>query len=96
MVSIFFFFLNTGVAILQTKDFIFLLILYLFSAVLGLHCCMDFSLVAAMGATLWLWRAGFSLWRLLSLQSTVSRRLGFSSCGSRALEHSLSGCGVYA
>ena len=40
--------------------------------------------------------AGFSLQWLLLLQSTGSRHMGFSSCGSRALEHRLSSCGARA
>ena len=40
--------------------------------------------------------AGFSLKWLLLLQSTGSRRTGFSSCGSRALERRLSSCGARA
>ena len=40
--------------------------------------------------------AGFSLWWFLLLQSTGSRCVGFSSCGSRALEHRLSSCGARA
>ena len=55
---------------------------------LGLHCCMDFSLVAEP------WCAGFSSWWLLPLQSTVPQgeqasvaaEGGLSSCGSSALE----------
>ena len=39
---------------------------------------------------------GFSLWWLLLLQSTGSRHMGFSSCGSRALERRLSSCGALA
>ena len=39
------------------------------------------SLVAASGGYSWLRCAGFSLWWLLLLQSTGSRRPGFSSCG---------------
>ena len=42
------------------------------------------SLVAASGGYSSLWCVGFSLWWLLLLQSTGSRRLGFSSCGTRA------------
>ena len=42
-------------------------------------------------------RAGFSLWWLLLLQSTGSRRKGFSSCSTRALERAgLSSCGAWA
>ena len=40
--------------------------------------------------------AGFSLPWLLLLPSTGSRRVGFSSCGSRALERRLSSCGARA
>ena len=50
-----------------------------------------------------LWCAAFSLWRLLLLRNMGSRRMGFSSCGSRlsscgsrALEHRLSSCGARA
>ena len=39
---------------------------------------------------------GFSLSWLLLLQSTGSRRTGFSSCGSRALERRLNSCGSWA
>ena len=44
---------------------------------------------------LWLWRVGFSLWWLVSehrlhgMLASVVAALGFSSCGSRALEHRL-------
>ena len=48
------------------------------------------SLVAASRGCSSLQCAGFSLRWLLLLQSTGSRRLGFRSCGSRALEHRLS------
>ena len=53
------------------------------------------SLVVASRGYSLLWCAGFSLWWLL-LWSTGSRRAGFSSCGSRALEHRLSSCGTRA
>ena len=39
---------------------------------------------------------GFLLWWLILLQSTGSKRAGFSSCGSRASEHRLSSCGTQA
>ena len=51
----------------------------------GLHFCSGFSL-----------RRRLSLQRLLSLQSLGSRRTGFGSCSSRALEHSLSSCSSQA
>ena len=63
---------------------------WVFIAVHGL------SLVAASGVYSLLRCAGFSLWWLLLLQSTGSRRVGFSSCGTQALERRLSSCGARA
>ena len=54
------------------------------------------SLVAASGGCSSLPCTGFSLWWLLLLWSTGSRRAGFSGCGSRALERRLSSCGARA
>ena len=54
------------------------------------------SLVAASGGYSSLWCAGFLLQWLLLLQSMGCRRVGFSSCGSQALEHRLSSCGTRA
>ena len=73
LISFFFFFL--------TNLFIYLFLFWLcwvFVAVRGL------SLVAASGGYSMLWCAGFSLRWLLLLQSTDSRRAGFSSCGTWA------------
>ena len=64
--------------------------LMVFIAVCGL------SLVAASGGYFSLRCAGFSLRWLLLLQSTGSRRMGFSSCGSWALEGRLISCGARA
>ena len=72
--------------------FIYLFI-YLFLAVLALHWA--FSSCGGWGLYL-LPCAGFSLWWLLLLQSSVSRCVGLSSCGSRALERRLSSCGTWA
>ena len=55
-----------------------------------------FSLVVVSGGYSSLWCAGFSLSWLLLLQSTGSRHEGFSSCGSRALEHRIRSCDVQA
>ena len=55
--------------------FIYFWLHWVFTAVHGL------SLVAARGGYSSLWYAGFSLRWLLLLQSTGSRRVGFSSCG---------------
>ena len=54
------------------------------------------SLVAVSRGYSSLWCVGFSLWWLLLLRSTGSRRAGFSSCGSQALERRLSSCGARA
>ena len=54
------------------------------------------SLVAASAGYSSLWCTGFSLRCLLLLQSTGSRRAGFSSCGSWALGRRLSTCGARA
>ena len=70
--------------------FIYLWLRWVFVAARGL------SLVAVSGGYSSLWCAGFSLWWLLLLWSTGSRCVGFSSCGSRALEYRLSSCGSRA
>ena len=54
------------------------------------------SLVAASGGYSSLRCTGFSLRWLLLLRSRGSRHMGFSSCGSRALERRLSSCGARA
>ena len=58
--------------------FIYFWLCWVFIAARGL------SLVAGSGGYCSLWRAGFSLRCLLLLQSTGSRHVGFSSCGTRA------------
>ena len=63
---------------------------YLFLAVLGVRCCMDFALVVVSGAALWLWCVGFLSGSLLLLGSTGCQ--GFSHCGSWAPEHGLNSC----
>ena len=54
------------------------------------------SLVAESGGYSSLRCAGFSLLWLLLLRSTGSKRAGFSSCGTRALDHRLNSCGARA
>ena len=71
--------------------FIYFWLHWVFTAAHGLS-----SLVAASGGYSSLQCAGFSLRWLLLLRSTGSRRTGFSSCGSRALERRLSSCGTWA
>ena len=77
--------------------FIYFWLHWVFVAMHGL------SLVAASRDYSSLWCPGFSLQWLLLLQSTGSRRAGFSSCGTRlsscgsqALERRLSSCGAQA
>ena len=70
--------------------FIYFWLCWVFVAAPGL------SLVVLSGSYSSLWCVGFSLRWLLLLRSTGSRRAGFSSCGSRALERRLSSCGAQA
>ena len=70
--------------------FIYFWLRWVFVAACGL------PLVAVSGGYSSLQCVGFSLQWLLLLQSTASRRTGFSSCGSQALERRLSSCGVRA
>ena len=69
--------------------------IYLLMAVLGLRCCAGLSLVAASGGYSLLRCVGFSLQWILLLRSMGSRRKGFSSCGTWALDHRLSSCGAW-
>ena len=75
--------------------FIKVLFAYLFSAVLGLRCCGGFSLVVASGGSAPVATLRFPA-EVASLVSTCSGRAGFSSCGSRDLEHRLIGHGPRA
>ena len=50
---------------------------------LGLHCCVGFSLVVVSEVYSRFRCVGFSLWWLLLLQSTGLGLTGFSSCGMR-------------
>ena len=80
-------------------SFLFFLInlfIYLFLAALGLCCCVRASSSCSERGYSSLWCAGFSLRWLLLLRSMGFRRAGFSSCGSRALEHRLNSCGLRA
>ena len=70
--------------------FFYFWLCWVFIAVRGL------SLVAVSGGYSLLRCAGFLLEWLLLLRSTGSRRAGFSSCGSRALERRISNCGARA
>ena len=77
-------------------SFFFNLFIYLWLHWQVFVAARGLSLVAASGGYSSLWCAGFSLRWLLLLQSTGSRCVGFSSCGSEALEHRLSSCGAWA
>ena len=68
---------------------------YLFLAVLGLHCCEASSSCGEWGL-LFSCSAWLSHCSGFSLQSTSSRRTGFSGCGGQAVEHRLSSCGTQA
>ena len=70
--------------------FIYLWLCWVFVAVCGL------SLVVVSRGSSSLRCAGFSLWWLLSLQSTGSRHAGLSSCGTQAVDRRLSSCGTRA
>ena len=77
---------------------LFLKNIYLILTVLGLHCCMGFSLVAANGgllsscSTQGSYCSGFSCCRAWGL----GHARGLSSWDPRALEHRLSSCGAQA
>ena len=85
----------------KKKGYLFTYILFL--PVLGLcSCTRAFSSCSEWSCSS-LWCAGFSLWWLLLLQSTVLGAWasvvvarGLSSCGSQALECRLSSCGERA
>ena len=63
---------------------------------LGLHCCAAFSLVAASGdySLVELCR-GLTLVASLVCRAWALGCVGFSSCGSQALELRLNGCGTW-
>ena len=62
-------------------------------AVLGLHCCMGFSLVAVRGG--YFYRSvQASHWGGFSCAAGARGHAGFRSCSSRALEHRLSSRGT--
>ena len=75
----------------------FYLFIYLFIfGCVGFLLLYTGFLVAASGGYSSLQCAGFSLRWLLLLQSTGSRRVGFSSCGTQAIGCRLSSCGAWA
>ena len=74
--------------------FCFLVDNKLFSAVLGLCCCSDSSLVDVSRGYYLAAVADLSLWWLPLFQSTGSGHMDLSSCGCWTLEHRLNSCGV--
>ena len=70
--------------------------IYLFMAVLGLRCCAQPSSSCSEQGLLFVAVCGLLIAWLLLLRSTGSRCVGFSSCGSQALERRLSSCGAQA
>ena len=88
----------------QITSLLFYLFIYLFLAVLGLCCCIGFSLVSVI--------RGYSLTvvhglltevaslvaehRLWSTWAPAVAVCGLSSCGPQALEHRLNICGPWA
>ena len=71
------------------------LFIYLFLVVLSL-CCCTWTFSSCSGGAILLQCMVFSLRGLLLLQSTGSRPMSFCNCSLRALEGSLSSCGVRA
>ena len=71
---------------------------YLFTAVLGLRCCMGFSVVASLwlqcASCLLQWSCGRA--QATGLAASVVVTHGLSSRSSRALEHRLSSWGALA
>ena len=81
---------------MKFKLFVVVVFCFIFGCIGSSLLRVGFSLVVASGGYSSLRHAGFSLWWLLLLRSTGSRRMGFRSCGSRALERRLSSCGAWA
>ena len=87
-----FFFLNTCEVFLKNV-----------LAALNLHCCMDFSLVAASGGYPVVVMHGLiavaslvAEHRLQGMWASVAVAGGLSSCSSQALEHRLNSCSAQA
>jgi len=72
-----------------------ILFVYLLLAVLDLCCCADFSLVAMLGLLIAV-TSFIAEHGLEGEQASLATAVGFSSCSSRALEHKLSSCGIWA
>ena len=85
------------VSLHRMKFFLIILCIYLFLALLGLHCYAGFPLVVSGDYSLTAVRG--SLIAVLPLVACVAQalwRAGFSTCGSWALEHRLNSSGTWA
>ena len=63
---------------------------------LGLHCCLGFSLVVEIGSYFSCGSWASNHGSLSCCGAQVLGCEGFSDCGSRALEHRLNSCGAQA
>ena len=84
------------VSLHRMKFFLIILCIYLFLALLGLHCYAGFPLVVSGDYSLTAVRG--SLIAVLPLVACVAQalwRAGFSTCGSWAQEQGLSSCGAW-
>ena len=92
------FVLTISIPLYSSHFFLLLLLLiYLFLAVLGLHCCARaFSSCSERGLLFVAVHGLFSLQWLLLLQSRGSRHAGFSTCGTWAQQLWLAGSRVQA
>ena len=75
--------------------FFLIYLFYLFLAAWVFVAACGLSLVAASRGYSLLWCMSFSLQWLLLLWNMGSRCTGFSSCGSRALQHRFSSCDAW-
>ena len=106
MLAFFMLLKNSKLATLLRSFSKFIIFFYLFWAVLGLHCCMCFSLVAASrcylltagwGVLVAGWGVLIAGWGVLVAGASLVAEhglQGFGSCGFWALEHRLSSCGA--
>ena len=84
---------------LKKLTYLFIYLIYLSLAVLGLRCCAwAFSLVVVSGGYSSPQCSGFSCCgaRALGVQASVVVAHELSSCGSQAVERRLSSCGARA
>ena len=80
------------------RDFFLFFSFFKWMVVLGLCCCVEFSLIAAnRGSSLVAVHGSLCCRaRAPGMGALVAAVLGLSSCSSQALEHRLSSCGIGA